>query len=67
MDNEKQTAEDAYIADHAQAYELLDQIRELLSNMPAPESETPIHWGHVGNISQVNEQLKDIATFLRGE
>jgi len=60
-------AEEAYLAAHAQANTTLDEIRELLFDLPAPESETHIHWGHVGVLSHVNSLLLQVKQFLAGE
>jgi len=60
-----QTAEDAYIAAHHTACELVEQIGDLLFDMPAPgDDEHPIHWGHVGDINHVNALLSQVVTFL---
>ena len=59
------TAVAAYENAHLVAQDLLQHISELLSNMPAPDqAEPPIHWGHVGNVTYVNEQLNQIIAFL---
>ncbi len=63
---QRQKAESAYIAEHAKAHTMLEEIRQLLSDQPAPESETTIHWGHVGDLGHVNELLKQVRDFLGG-
>lgn len=61
----KTTAEDAYLAAHAEACGLLDRIGELLGDMPAPGNDDhPIHWGHVGDANHVVELLREVVTFL---
>lgn len=63
-DPKKRTAEDAYITAHHTARELVEQIGELLLDLPAPDDEHPIHWGHVGDINHVNALLSQVVTFL---
>ena len=61
------TAEAAYENAHLVAQDLLERIKELLFDMPAPgDDEHPIHWGHVGDINHVNAQLSDLVAFLDG-
>ncbi len=44
---------------------LLERIRELLFDMPAPGNDDhPVHWGHVGDINHVNAMLAEAMTFL---
>ena len=58
-------AEAAYENAHLVARDLLDRIHELLHDMPAPGNDDhPIHWGHVGDIHQVNTLLLQVVTFL---
>lgn len=60
-------AEAAYENAHLVAQDLLERIKELLFDMPAPgDDEHPIHWGHVGDINHVNAQLSDLVAFLDG-
>ena len=61
----KLTAEAAYENAHLVAQDLLERIRELLIDLPAPGNDDhPIHWGHVGDISHVNALLAETMTFL---
>lgn len=63
----KLTAEAAYENAHLVAQDLLERIRELLFDMPAPGNEEyPIHWGHVGDINEVNNRLSSVVAFLDG-
>jgi hypothetical protein len=63
----KLTAEAAYENAHLVAQDLLERIRELLFDMPAPGNEEyPIHWGHVGDINEVNNRLSSVVAFLGG-
>ncbi|MDP1563681.1 MAG: hypothetical protein Q8M16_20055 [Pirellulaceae bacterium] len=60
-------AEAAYENAHLVAQDLLERVKELLFDMPAPgNDEHPIHWGHVGSINHVNEQLSELIAFLDG-
>ncbi|MEZ6097155.1 MAG: hypothetical protein R3C03_23520 [Pirellulaceae bacterium] len=60
-------AEAAYENAHLVAQDLVERIKELLTDMPAPgNDEHPIHWGHVGDITHVNAQLSDLVAFLDG-
>jgi hypothetical protein len=60
-------AEAAYENAHLVAQDLLDCLRELLQDQPAPGiEEHPIHWGHVGNLSHVNDLLSQAVCFLGG-
>ena len=67
MNNAKrQRIEDAYTAAHAQAITLLEDLRRIVEDLPAPDGETPIHWGHVGDLNHVNELLTQARNFLNG-
>ena len=63
--NPKIAAEAAYENSHRVAQDLLDRIRDLLQDLPAPGNDDhPIHWGHVGDINHVNSLLLQVVTFL---
>lgn len=55
-------AEAAYENAHLVARDLLERIGELLQDQPAPSENT--HWGHVGDITHVNELLSQVVNFL---
>lgn len=60
-------AEAAYENAHLVAQDLVERIRELLFDLPAPgDDEHPINWGHVGSISEVNKRLAAVVAFLDG-
>ena len=64
----KLTAEAAYENAHLVAQDLLERIRELLFDMPAPGSEEhAIDWGHVGDLNEVNNRLSSVVAFLGGK
>ncbi len=60
----------AYETAHLVAQDLLQRVRELLQDQPAPENSmgdsTPIHWGHVGQMCEVNQRLASVVAFLDG-
>lgn len=61
-------AEAAYENAHLVAQDLLGRINELLFDMPAPGNDDhPIHWGHVGDINEVNRQLSEVIAFLSNQ
>lgn len=53
-------AETAYIRHHCAALQLLQDIETKLMDMPAPDDETTINWGHVGSASHYENQLRQI-------
>lgn len=55
-----ESASDQYIRLHAQCEDQLDRIRAALSDMPHPDGEK-IHYGHVGDVQRILEQLQEIA------
>jgi hypothetical protein len=58
-------AEAAYESAHLVAQDQIERIKELLFDLPAPGvEETPIHWGHVGTVSHINQQLSEMIAFL---
>ena len=58
-------AEAAYENAHLVAQDQVERIKELLFDLPAPGvEETPIHWGHVGTVTEVNKQLFELIAFL---
>ena len=49
------------------ARDLIQAISEAMDDMPAPENdEQPIHWGHVGDVVEVNRRLSELLGFLTG-
>lgn len=66
-----ESAADAYAAEYAKAIMLLDEIREVLNDMPAPENReynaAAINWCNVGDIQEINHQLRSIITFVCGK
>lgn len=61
-----QSAEDAYVAHHAEAAALLEQLQEALFDLPAPDGEIPINWAHVGTVAELRRQLAEALAFVGG-
>lgn len=59
-------AEAAYENAHLVAQDQIERIKELLFDLPAPGTDEPpmIHWGHVGDVNEVNSRLSSIIAFL---
>jgi hypothetical protein len=59
-------ADAAYENAHLVARDLLERIRELLSDMPAPgNDEHPIDWADVEDINEVNHRLWLVISYLK--
>lgn len=60
-------AEAAYENAHIVAQDLVQRIGELLFDLPAPgNDEHPIHWGHVGDLNEINSRLSSVIAFMTG-
>jgi hypothetical protein len=65
--NQRLSAEAAYENAHLVAQDLVERIRELLFDLPAPgNDEQPINWAHVGSVNEVNNRLSSVIAFLDG-
>ena len=63
----KLNAEAAYENAHLVAQDLVERIRELLFDLPAPgNDEHPINWADVGSVNEVNNRLSSVIAFLSG-
>ena len=63
----KLTAEAAYENAHLVAQDMVERIRELLFDLPAPgNDEHSINWADVGSVNEVNNRLSAIVAFLDG-
>lgn len=60
------TAIDAYLAAHAAAAELLEDITEALEEHHGVGPDE-INWSHVGDVTAVVEQLTAIKDFISGD
>ena len=58
-------ARQSYAEAHAEAMALLDNLREMIEDMPEPESDG-INWGHVGSLGHLNEKIKELCGFIEG-
>lgn len=64
---QKLNAEAAYENAHLVSQDLVARISELLSDLPAPgNDERPIHWGHVGDLNEINHRLSAVIAFMTG-
>jgi len=59
-------AEATYSEQHAAAAALLEQLQAALFDMPAPDGEAKIDWGHVGSITEIKRQLQETLEFMTG-
>jgi hypothetical protein len=61
MQSQTTAAEDAYVQNHAEALSLLDEIGEILQDLPAPDFDgfTP-NWGHVGDLEVAIKRLREV-------
>ena len=60
-------AETAYQNAHLIAQGLATRIGELIFDLPAPgNDEHPIHWGHVGDLNEINSRLSAVIAFMTG-
>ena len=60
-------AEAAYENAHLVAQDLVTRIGELLFDLPAHgNDEHPIHWGHVGDLNEINIRLSAVIAFVTG-
>ena len=54
-------ATSAYVQNHSEALTLLEEIQELIEDLPPPDFAgfTP-DWGHVGDLELVNKRLREL-------
>ena len=64
MAQQSETLEAAYTNAHLTAVQMCERISQLLFDLPAPDSDVAITWGHVGDLEEINRQLKDVLAFL---
>lgn len=57
-DTKRQNVEDAYVANHIHATELLETLQRIVQDMPAPDGDARINWGDVGSLGYLCEQLE---------
>jgi hypothetical protein len=66
MDRNTARVEAAYVTQHAAALASLQALQAIIEDMPAPDDETRINWGHVGSLTEINEQLGQLLRFAIG-
>ena len=66
MDRTTNRVEAAYTAQHAAVWMSLQALQSIIEDMPAPDAETRINWGHVGTLTEINEQLGHLLRFAIG-
>jgi len=66
QDKIRMTAEDACVTEYLRARDLMAGIEEYLQELPAPTDEFSPHWGHVGDLKEVNRQLEAVSDFMSG-
>lgn len=62
---ERPSIEDAYILAHARAAVLINEVKDIIQDMPAPETDQRFNWGHVGSLGYICEQLENIKQSFR--
>lgn len=66
-DRIRMTAEDAYVNAYLKAQDLLAGIEEYLQDFPAPTDDFQPHWGHVGDVQEINRMLEAVIDFLSAD
>lgn len=56
--------EEAYASQHAEVMALVNELQQKLMEMPAPDGDTRINWGHVGTVAEVRNKLEILFEFL---
>ncbi len=63
----RQAIETAYVAEVLEARDLVGQLSELIDDLPHPETnDQKLHWGHVGNVTEVKNRLAQLVAFMNG-
>lgn len=57
-------AELAYSREHAATLSLIETLRQVVTDLPAPDGETSINWAHVGSMAELRHQLEQAAAFI---
>jgi hypothetical protein len=58
--NSKQKASAAYLESYARAMKALKDVESMIHDNPAPDGETEIDWGHVGDMRRIASELENI-------
>jgi hypothetical protein len=56
----KVTAEQAYVKAYARVMQSIRDLENKIHDMPAPEGETKIDWGHVGDMNRILIAITEI-------
>jgi hypothetical protein len=56
--------EEAYLSQHNEVMGLMKALQDRMVDMPAPDGDTPINWGHVGTVAEVRNKLEMVLEFL---
>lgn len=56
----KQKAESAYMEAYLRAKKALQDVENMIHDNPAPDGETEIHWGHVGDMDHIAAELEQM-------
>ena len=61
-----QTVQDQYVTWHNLCLERLEQLQQAMFDLPAPDSDVEIDWGHVGSVTEIANQLEQTLAFTTG-
>jgi hypothetical protein len=64
MKNNKQTATAAYKTNLSTTQDILKRIAERLAEHEAKQAAQPLHWGYVGDLGHINEELAQVLAAL---
>jgi hypothetical protein len=64
-DAKRALLDETYLDSYKQVLGYLDEIRERIHDLPAPETEG-LHWGHVGDMNKIKNDLREVVDFLNG-
>jgi hypothetical protein len=59
-------AEANYVTWHNRCLERLEQLQQAMFDLPAPDSDIQIDWGHVGTVTEIANQLEQTLAFVTG-
>ncbi|NLV71144.1 MAG: hypothetical protein GXY46_00865 [Actinobacteria bacterium] len=62
--NATDRAQDAYTRAYLSAVDLVEEINELLGDVPAPSETFTPNWEHVGSLVEVTRRLEALVAFL---
>ena len=56
--------ETSYLEAHVDAIARCARISDLLFDLPSPDGEVPITWGHVTDLGEINRRVQMVVEFL---